>query len=89
MHWINLDMKVCLGLVTGSDVVPFSCARRFEIIVTSSINALISLALLLVIIIKDKISFSIESMKYWSGFLQLNPDLMNDEKLGAPSRGTG
>lgn len=89
MHWINLDMKVCPGLVTGSDVVPFSCARRFEIIVTSSINALISLALLLVIIIKDKISFSIESMKYWSGFLQLNPDLMNDEKLGAPSRGTG
>jgi hypothetical protein len=82
-------MKVCLGLVTGSDVAPFSCSRRFEIVVTSSIKAEISLALLLVIIIKDNISWSIESIKRESGFMQLSPDFINDEKPGALSKGTG
>ena len=82
-------MKVCLGLATGSDVAPLSCPSRFEIIVTSSIKAAMSLALLLVINIKDNISRSIESKKRESGFLQLNPDFINDENPGAPSRGTG
>ena len=82
-------MKVCLGLVTGSDVAPLSFLRRLEIIVTSSIKAAMSLVLLLVLIIKDNISFSIESRKRESGFLQLSPDFMNEENPGALSRGTG
>jgi hypothetical protein len=82
-------MKVCLGLMTGSGVAPFSCPRRFEMTVTSSIKAAISLALLLVKIIKDNISRSIESRKRESGFLQLSPDFINDENPGAHSRGTG
>jgi hypothetical protein len=82
-------MKVCLGFATGSDVVPLSCPSRFEIIVTSSIKAAMSLALLLVLIIKDSISCSIEFRKRESGFLQLSPDFIKEEKPGALSRGTG